>query len=39
VTEYTVSDFEFALWIFPIAAVAALIAVVLTRETYCKRQA
>ena len=36
-TQYTVADFQFALWIFPIAAVAALIAVLLTRETYCKR--
>ena len=36
-TKYTVADFQFALWIFPIAALAALIAVLLTRETYCKR--
>ncbi len=36
-TQYSVDDFQFALWIFPIAAVAALIAVLLTRETYCKR--
>lgn len=35
--EYTVADFQFALWIFPIAALAALVAVLLTRETYCKR--
>lgn len=36
-SQYSVADFQFALWIFPIAAVAALIAVLLTRETYCKR--
>lgn len=37
ITEYTLADFQFAMWIFPIAALAALIAVLLTRETYCKR--
>ncbi|WP_199741668.1 MFS transporter [Legionella sp. km535] len=37
VTEYSVADFQFAMWMFPIAAVAALIAVLVTRETYCKR--
>lgn len=37
VTAYTVADFQFAMWMFPIATVAALIAVLLTRETYCKR--
>lgn len=36
-TTYTVADFQFAMWMFPITAVAALIAVLLTRETYCKR--
>lgn len=35
--QYTVADFQFAMWIFPIAAVAALVAVLMTRETYCKR--
>ncbi|MDP3268907.1 MAG: MFS transporter [Legionella sp.] len=35
--NYSVADFQFAMWIFPIAAIAALIAVLLTRETYCKR--
>ena len=34
---YAVGDFQFALWMFPIAAVAALVAVLMTRETYCKR--
>lgn len=37
--DYTVADFQFAMWIFPIAAITALVAVILTRETYCKRQA
>lgn len=36
-TQYTVADFQFAMWMFPIAAIAALVAVMLTRETYCKR--
>ncbi|WP_058535819.1 MFS transporter [Legionella saoudiensis] len=36
-TTYTVADFQFAMWMFPITAIAALIAVLLTRETYCKR--
>ncbi len=36
-SQYTVADFQFALWIFPIAAIAALGAVLLIRETYCKR--
>ncbi|KTD27955.1 MFS transporter [Legionella maceachernii] len=34
--NYTVADFQYAMWIFPLAAVAALLAVLLTRETYCK---
>lgn len=37
--EYTVADFKFAMWMFPIAAGAALLAVLMTRETYCKREA
>lgn len=37
ITEYTVADFQFAMWMFPVAAIAALIAVLMTRETYCKR--
>jgi MFS family permease len=36
-TQYTVGDFQFALWMFPVAAVAGLLAVLMTRETYCKR--
>lgn len=35
--HYSVADFQYAMWIFPLAAVAALLAVLLTRETYCNR--
>ena len=35
-TNYTVADFQFALWMFPVAAVAALMATLLIRETYCR---
>lgn len=38
VATYTVADFQFAMWMFPIAIMLALIAVIATRETYCKRQ-
>lgn len=34
--HYTTADFQYALWIFPIATVIALIAILLTRETYCE---
>ncbi|HAT7074000.1 TPA: MFS transporter [Legionella pneumophila] len=37
VTAYTVSDFQFAMWMFPVATIAGLVAVLMTRETYCKR--
>ncbi|WP_408072704.1 MFS transporter [Legionella pneumophila] len=37
VTAYTVSDFQFAMWMFPVAAIAGLVAVLMTHETYCKR--
>jgi MFS family permease len=33
--SYRSADFHFALWIFPIAAVIALLSVLLTRETFC----
>ncbi|KTC66603.1 major facilitator family transporter [Legionella adelaidensis] len=36
-TNYQVGDFEFAMWIFPIAGVIALLALFFTRETSCKR--
>lgn len=35
--NYSVADFQYAMWMFPVAAIAALIAVLLSRETYCKR--
>ncbi|KTD22143.1 major facilitator family transporter [Legionella lansingensis] len=35
--NYTIADFQYAMWMFPLTALAALIAVLLTRETYCKR--
>lgn len=37
VTQYTLMDFQYAMWIFPIAAIGALAAVVFTRETHCTR--
>ncbi len=36
--HYTVADFQFAMWMFPIAAVIALLAILLTRETFCERR-
>jgi MFS family permease len=35
--SYDVSDFKFAMWMFPLAAALALLAVGLTRETHCRR--
>ena len=35
--HYRVADFQFAMWMFPIATVVALLAIFLTRETYCER--
>lgn len=35
--NYTVADFQYAMWIFPLTAIAALLAVLLTRETCCNR--
>jgi MFS family permease len=35
--HYGIADFQFAMWMFPIAAVVALVAILLTRETYCER--
>jgi len=34
--QYTIQDFQYALWIFPIAILIALLALGFTRETYCK---
>ncbi|HBI21600.1 MAG TPA: MFS transporter [Legionella sp.] len=35
--QYAVGDFQFALWMFPIAALVALMAILLTQETHCER--
>ena len=35
--QYGVADYQFALWIFPSAALLALLAVLLTKETFCRR--
>ncbi len=37
VIHYKHVDYQFALWLFPIAAVIAVFAICLTRETYCQR--
>jgi hypothetical protein len=34
--NYTVADFNYAMWIFPLTAIVALVAVCFSRETYCK---
>lgn len=34
--RYSSADFQFAMWIFPLSAIAALIAVLCCRETNCK---
>ncbi|MFZ4077300.1 MAG: MFS transporter [Legionellaceae bacterium] len=34
-TNYTAADFEFAFWLFPIAALLAFVAILFARETYC----
>ena len=36
-TIYTIADYQFALWMFPIATIVALLAVMMTKETHCKR--
>jgi MFS family permease len=35
--QYTVADFQFAMWIFPVATIMALTAIIFMRETHCKR--
>jgi MFS family permease len=35
--HYELGDFQFAMWMFPIATLVALVAIFFTRETYCKR--
>lgn len=37
-TTYSVADFQFAMWLFPITALGALVTVLMTRETFCKRE-
>lgn len=37
VTQYSATDFQSAMWMFPVTVIVALGAVLLTRETYCKR--
>ena len=34
---YSFADFQYAMLMFPVTAFAALVAVLLTRETFCKR--
>ena len=34
--NYTIPDFQFAMWMFPIAAMVALVSILLIRETYCE---
>lgn len=36
-TQYVVKDFQFAMWMFPVTALLALLAVLLMRETHCKQ--
>ncbi|VEG91871.1 MFS transporter [Legionella spiritensis] len=35
--HYTIADFQYAMWMFPLTAIAALLMVLLTRETHCRR--
>lgn len=35
--QYSAADFQFAMWMFPVAVLMALFAIAFTRETYCKR--
>lgn len=35
--NYSAIDFQFALWMFPVATVIALLGLIFTRETYCHR--
>lgn len=35
--QYTVADFQFALWMFPVSTIIALAAILYARETNCKR--
>jgi MFS family permease len=35
---YTVGDFQFAMWLFPLTIIVGFVAALLIRETYCRRQ-
>lgn len=35
--SYSMSDFQYAMWMFPVATFVALLALMFTRETFCKR--
>ena len=35
--QYSIADFQYAMWMFPIAVIVALLAILFTRETYCER--
>ncbi len=35
--SYSAVDFQFAMWMFPISILMALVVIILARETYCKR--
>lgn len=35
--NYSTADFQFAMWMFPLAIILAFIASMLIRETYCNR--
>lgn len=35
--QYNVADFQYAMWMFPLTALFALVAVLLTKETNCQR--
>jgi len=37
VAQYSLSDFQFAMWMFPVTALIALTTALLLRETNCKR--
>jgi MFS family permease len=36
--HYKVADFQFAMWLFPIAALIALLAIIFAKETHCERR-
>lgn len=35
--QYSLADFNFAMWMFPIAVLVSLLAILFTQETYCER--